>query len=76
MDAKVGLDITTLLWGSNSALFVVGLFFIKKWINDLEKKIDGKAEKATCDKTHEILDKLAHTHATAGTAGEVVHYES
>ncbi len=72
MEAKMGLDTTTLLWGSNSALFVVGLFFIKKWINDLEKKIDGKAEKETCEKTHEILDRFAHSHATVGNAGEVV----
>jgi hypothetical protein len=72
MEAKVGLDITTLLWGSNSALFVVGLFFIKKWINDLEKKIDGKAEKETCEKTHLLLDKYAHSHAEAGSSGEVV----
>jgi hypothetical protein len=67
---------TALLWGLNSALLVVSLFFIKKWFSDLEKKIDKKAERETCEKTHEIIDKLAHTHAVAGSAGEVVHYEA
>lgn len=66
------VDITAMLWGSNSILLVVGIFFIKKWIKDLETKIDKKAEKETCDKTHELLDKFAHSHAKAGSAGEMV----
>jgi hypothetical protein len=69
------MEETRLLWGLTSFLWVVSVFFIKKWFSDLEKKIDRKAEKETCEKTHEILDKLAHTHATSGSAGEVVHYE-
>jgi archaellum biogenesis protein FlaJ (TadC family) len=66
------MDITSLLWGANSGLLLIGLFFIKKWISDLEKKIDGKADKTTCDKTHDMLDRFAHSHATGGNAGEVV----
>ena len=69
------MDETRALWLLNSALLGVATLFIKKWFSDLEKKIDKKAERETCEKTHEIIDKLAHTHATAGSAGEVVHYE-
>ena len=69
------MDETRLLWGLYSALLFVSMFFIKKWFSDLEKKIDRKAERETCEKTHEILDKIAHTHAVSGSAGEVVHYE-
>lgn len=69
------LDETRILWGLNSFLLLISMFFIKKWFHDLEKKIDKKAERETCEKTHEIIDKLAHTHAVAGQAGEVVHYE-
>jgi hypothetical protein len=66
------MDITATLWGLNSGLIIVLGFFMKKWINDLERKIDGKADKTTCDKTHDILDKYAHSHALSGTSGEVV----
>jgi hypothetical protein len=69
------VDETRLLWLVNSGLLFIATLFIKKWLSDIEKKIDGKAEKETCDKTHAMLDKMAHTHATAGAAGEVVHYE-
>lgn len=69
------MDETRVLWGLNTSLLFISIFFIKKWFSDLEKKIDKKAERETCEKTHEIIDKLAHTHATAGSAGEVVHYE-
>jgi hypothetical protein len=58
--------------GLNSALLFISLFFIKKWFSDLEKKIDKKAEKETCEKTHEMLDRFAHSHASGGSAGEVV----
>jgi hypothetical protein len=67
-----GMDEARILWGLNSVLWLTTVFFIKKWFSDLEKKIDGKANKDTCEKTHEMLDKLAHTHAQSGTAGEVV----
>lgn len=72
-EIKILWSITSILLG---ALWLVSTFFIKKWINDLERKIDKKAEKETCDKTHEILDKLAHKHAVSGQAGEVIYYEA
>ena len=37
------MDITATLWGLNSGLIIVLGFFMKKWINDLEKKIDGSS---------------------------------
>ena len=70
------MDETRLLWGLNSALLFIATLFIKKWFSDLEKKIDKKAERETCEKTHSMLDKIAHTHAQAGAAGEVVNYEN
>jgi hypothetical protein len=69
------MEETRVLWLLNSALLFVSIFFIKKWFSDLERKIDKKAEKETCEKTHSMIDKLAHTHALSGSSGEVVHYE-
>lgn len=69
------IDETRFLWLLNSGLLFVATLFIKKWFSDLERKIDRKAEKETCEATHKMLDRMAHTHAQSGTAGEVVHYE-
>jgi hypothetical protein len=66
------MDAIAILWGLNSGLLAVSLFFIKKWFSDLEKKIDKKAERETCESTHRMLDKFAHTHASVGSAGEVI----
>jgi hypothetical protein len=66
------MDFTSALWGLNSGLIIILGFFVKKWIHDLELKVDKKAEKETCENTHSLLNRLAHSHASAGQAGEVV----
>lgn len=74
------LDDAKILWGLNSVLLGVALFFIKMWIarlrediKELKEELREKANQGTCDRIHAGVDRLLHSHASVGAAGEVVH---
>lgn len=69
-----------LLWGINTALvgvviFLVGIigFLGKGRLERIEGDLAKKADTTLCSKTHEKVDRLLHSHALSGSAGEAVY---
>jgi preprotein translocase subunit YajC len=69
------MDVIQVLWGINTTLVLIILYFIKEQREDmkeLKKEIEKRTLIVTCDKLHAALSKDLHVHASTGTAGEVV----
>jgi hypothetical protein len=65
-------DVVAILWGLVgicAAIIVVLITLVWRYIT---KSIDGKVDQDMCGKEHEKVNKLLHTHATTGHAGEVI----
>ncbi len=65
------MDNPQLLWGINSALIVALGFFIRVWINRLEKDIEKKVDVIMCAERHgDTVQKCSilfkHRHASSG----------
>lgn len=63
----------------NGVLVSVLGFFIRVWINginrsleQLKKDVNSKVDIATCERTHRLIDRIAHTHGSLGSSGEVI----
>ena len=67
----MAMDTTHLLWAVNSLLIILLGFFIKSWINSVEKRLALKLDTAICEERdgHHCreIDKLEkHKHASTG----------
>jgi hypothetical protein len=65
---KVTVDIWQLLWGLNTLLLGIMLFLYR----DLKKEIEKRTLIIACEQIHKNINAEIHTHASVGTAGEVV----
>ena len=69
------MDITQILWGINTTLVMIILYFIKEQreeLKDLKKELEKRTLIVTCDKIHAALAKDLHVHGSEGAAGEVI----
>jgi hypothetical protein len=68
---KMVIDGEKVLWILNSLLIIALGFFMKSWINSVEKRLEKKLDAALCDERNERhcleIDKMQkHKHASTG----------
>jgi hypothetical protein len=69
------MDITQVLWGVNTTLLGIILYFVKEQrdeLKDMKKEVEKRTLVVTCDKIHALLSDQIHVHGTLGQAGEVI----
>jgi len=73
------VDAWQIMWGINTLLLVIVGFLIRLWINGVKESIseihesmENKTDKELCEFAHGEIEKYAHSHATSGSAGEVI----
>ena len=65
------MDMWQLLWAVTSGLVVLSTFMVKRWMDKMEAKLEGKLDAVLCSERHSrsevTSDKLfRHRHATTG----------
>ena len=66
------LDVVAVLLGLVgicAAVIVVLITLVWKY---LTRSIDGKVDQDMCDREHKKVDRMLHSHAKTGSAGEVI----
>jgi hypothetical protein len=65
------IDVQQLLWGITSFLVVLLGFFVKRWMDKMEAKLELKLDAIMCEERHPKLELACeklfrHKHATTG----------
>jgi len=73
------VDAWQIMWGIHTLLLGIVGFLIRLWIlgvkesiSEVHEELKKKTDKGLCEFTHGEIAKCAHSHATSGSAGEVI----
>ncbi len=81
------MDNSQLMIIVNAGAIGCAIFFIKLWMNTLKEtqnklredndklrdRLDLKVDVLSCDRMHRLVEKIAHTHGSTGSAGEMIN---